>query len=255
MLKNLGHASSRVVLGVTLSLVSNPPTDTTTGVSLDGRHFQFSGLPESGFEPGGFVTLLTQDGVLQLGQVEEVTFSMGGTLHGAGRIFGVVAENGRLDGRRSVAFGAAGVHPADAGDIEALYEGSAATLHIGSFLTPDDLSARLLPHRFNRHTFWCGQSGSGKTYALGVVIEQLLLHTALPMVIFDPNADFVRLREPSAGSEGSEARRMLAERDIRILRPSSPAPDSLRVRFIDLPLSAKAAVLRLHPLDDRAEYN
>ena len=26
--------------------------------------------------------------------------------------------------------------------------------------------ARLLPHRFNRHTFWCGQSGSGKTYAL-----------------------------------------------------------------------------------------
>ena len=27
------------------------------------------------------------------------------------------------------------------------------------------------PRRFNRHTFWCGQSGSGKTYALGVVLE------------------------------------------------------------------------------------
>ena len=28
---------------------------------------------------------------------------------------------------------------------------------------------------FDRHTFFCGQSGSGKTYALGVVLEQLLL--------------------------------------------------------------------------------
>jgi hypothetical protein len=264
MWKKPGHASTRGFLGVTLSVVSDlstdtTTTDTTTGVSLDGRHFQFSGVPESGFEPGGFVTLLAEDGVLQLGQVEEVTFSMGGTLHGEGRIFGVVSENGRLDGRRSLAFAEAGIRPADAGAIEALYEGSAATLHIGSCLTPTDLPARLFPHRFNRHTFWCGQSGSGKTYALGVVIEQLLLHTALPMVIFDPNADFVRLREPNTGSEWSEAHRMLSERDIRILRPSSPAGDSgadaLRVRFIDLPLSAKAAVLRVHPLDDRAEYN
>lgn len=34
-----------------------------------------------------------------------------------------------------------------------------------------------------RHTFWCGQSGSGKTYALGVMLEQVLLHTRLPMLI------------------------------------------------------------------------
>ena len=40
--------------------------------------------------------------------------------------------------------------------------------------------------RFNRHTFWCGQSGSGKTYALGVVLEQLLLRTELPIAVLDP---------------------------------------------------------------------
>ena len=51
--------------------------------------------------------------------------------------------------------------------------------------------AGLRPEKFNRHTFWCGQSGSGKTYALGVVLEELLLRTELPLVIIDPNADFV----------------------------------------------------------------
>ena len=46
---------------------------------------------------------------------------------------------------------------------------------------------------FNRHTFLCGQSGSGKTYSLGVILERLLTETGLRMVILDPNSDFVRL--------------------------------------------------------------
>ena len=46
---------------------------------------------------------------------------------------------------------------------------------------------------FNRHTFLCGQSGSGKSYAMGVLLEQLLIDTDLPMIILDPNGDFVGL--------------------------------------------------------------
>jgi type IV secretory pathway VirB4 component len=46
---------------------------------------------------------------------------------------------------------------------------------------------------FDRHTFFCGQSGSGKTYALGTVLERLLLETSLRIVVLDPNSDFVRL--------------------------------------------------------------
>ncbi|WP_231554515.1 helicase HerA domain-containing protein [Arthrobacter sp. L77] len=70
--------------------------------------------------------------------------------------------------------------------------------------TPAELDAT----RFNRHTFWCGQSGSGKTYALGVVLEPLLLHTRLPILVLDPNADFVRLgdlRKPLRGSKSNGA--------------------------------------------------
>ena len=52
---------------------------------------------------------------------------------------------------------------------------------------------------FNRHTFLCGQSGSGKTCSLGVILEQLLTDTDLRLVILDPNSDFVHLGELGDG--------------------------------------------------------
>jgi len=45
----------------------------------------------------------------------------------------------------------------------------------------------------DRHTLLRGQSGSGKTYSLGVILERLLIETDLRLVILDPNSDFVRL--------------------------------------------------------------
>lgn len=229
--------------------------DDVRAVSLDGRRFQFTAPIESALEPGTFVTLRSESGTVQLGQVDDVTLAVGEAFRGAGRILGAIAESGALDARRSFSFADAEIEHADAPTTELLYGNTEAPLVIGSYLSEDDIPARLLPHRFNRHTFWCGQSGSGKTYALGVVLEQILLHTGLPMVIFDPNADFVRLSEPNPASADNAGRGAMADRNIRILRPGSADPDSLRVRFTDLSMQAKAAVLRLHPLEDRAEYN
>jgi len=232
------------------------PPETPTAASIDGRYFQFVGATESVYEPGGLVVLASPGEVRQLGQVEKASFTIGGAPHGSGRILGLLThDGGHLDVRRSVAFGSATLHPADARTTELLYGDATGSLPIGSFLASPDTPARLLAHRFNRHTFWCGQSGSGKTYALGVVLEQLLIHTAMPMVIFDPNADFVHMRQAHPAGATTDARRALAARDIRVLRPTSPSPDALRVRFLDLSMRAKAAVFRLDPLDDRAEHN
>ncbi|GAB3606923.1 ATP-binding protein [Conyzicola nivalis] len=230
------------------------PVDGAAAVSIDGRQFRFVGTANAVFEPGSLVVFGGTSDARQLGQVESVSFSVDGAPHGDGRVIGTLADGGtRVDHRRTSPFAAASVRAADAATIEAMYTGTDVTLPIGTFLAAHHVAARLMPNRFNRHTFWCGQSGSGKTYALGVVLEQLLLHTSLPMVIFDPNADFVRLREPAAAPADAVSHGTLAERDIRILRPSSGTP--LRVRFTDLAMPAKAAVLRLHPLDDRAEHN
>ncbi|WP_370616939.1 ATP-binding protein [Mumia sp. Pv 4-285] len=131
----------------------------------------------------------------------------------------------------------------------------AADLPVGTLVdSPDGAPAHLDARRFNRHTFWCGQSGSGKTYALGVVLEQLLLGTQLPILVLDPNGDFVRLGDTRDDAHPEPAAR-LAELDVRVLRPGVTGPDRLCVRYLDLDVRSKAAVLRLDPLHDAEEYN
>lgn len=127
-------------------------------------------------------------------------------------------------------------------------------LTIGTALENGESPVRLDARRFNRHTFWCGQSGSGKTYALGVVLEQLLLHTELPMLILDPNADFVRLPEAREGADPADVAR-LAETDIRVFRSSRAEGERLHARYVDLSAASKAALLQLDPIKDAEEYN
>lgn len=127
-----------------------------------------------------------------------------------------------------------------------------ADLPVGSTVASGD-AALLRASRFNRHTFWCGQSGSGKTYALGVVLEQLLLRTRLPIVVLDPNSDFVGLGRTRAGAPAEPAAE-LGKRDIRVLRPGA-GYDPLLVRFVDMDARSRAAVLQLDPVHDAEEYN
>ena len=111
----------------------------------------------------------------------------------------------------------------------------------------------MIPKRINRHTFWCGQSGSGKTYALGVALEQILLRTRLPMVIFDPNSDFVRLGE-TLPHVHPETAGQLAERPVRVLRRGD-GPDALRARLRSMDLASRGALMRLDPVIHREEFN
>jgi DNA helicase HerA-like ATPase len=114
--------------------------------------------------------------------------------------------------------------------------------------------ARLRSQGFGRHTFLCGQSGSGKTYALGVILEQVLLGTGLRMVILDPNADFVGLgdiRDEASADQSATLRGL----DVRVLGADATGATPLRLRFTTMPRAAQAAVLRLDPIRDRDEYN
>lgn len=124
---------------------------------------------------------------------------------------------------------------------------------IGTVFGSDE-PAFLTPSRLNRHTFWCGQSGSGKTYALGVLLEQVLLHTSLPLIVLDPNSDFVHLGAVREDAP-AEVSAQLHERDIRVLRRGAPGEDRLQVRFVDMDVRSRAAVLQLDPVLDAEEFN
>jgi len=216
--------------------------------SDDGRSFLIPG-PVDGFVVGALVVI--DDGERrQLGLVEQLDEVRG---HLRGRLLGLIAD-GLLDTRATSPFVAASVTAVDPASVDLLHSATGAALEVGTDLTPPGGPAKLLPHRFNRHTFWCGQSGSGKTYALGVVLEQVIAHTALPVVVFDPNSDFVRLGELVQGATGPTAD-ALRERDIRVLRPNVAGTEPLRARFVAMPMASKAAVLQLDPVVDRREYN
>ena len=152
--------------------------------------------------------------------------------------------------------------------------GRKAGLPIGHTLYVDGSApVHLRAAGFTRHAFLCGQSGSGKTFSLGIVLEQLLLNTNLRIVIVDPNSDFInlnqmyaikhlnRLRSQSLSENEYQelaARYRQAVRGVKILRPAGLTDDlqnTLQVRFADLEPQEQATVLQLDPLGDRQEYN
>ena len=68
-----------------------------------------------------------------------------------------------------------------------------ATLWLGDLAMAAGVPALADARGFSRHTFLCGQSGSGKTYSLGVILERLLTETDLRIVVLDPNSTMEEL--------------------------------------------------------------
>ncbi len=227
-------------------MVRTPETGTRSAVSLDGRRFEFD-LPVAALDVrvGTYVVV----GGDRLGQVT------GLRIDPADR--SLVLAEGRLLERLGERLGEAAVRPAEADEVARWLEEhrpDRAALRVGELQLPGvplDLDAG----GFDRHSFLCGQSGSGKTYALGTILERLLLQTSLRIVVLDPNSDFVRLGEPRPGTEpGVRDAYAEAARDVEVRSALGTGADRLHVRFRDFDRDEQAAVFRLDPIADRDEY-
>ena len=227
--------------------------------SRDGRGFTFRAGPDDGVAPGDMVVITAGEGVRVLGQVVDLVEPVGDEpLTGSGVVIGSLDAAGALQRSTRPSFRHAALELAVAAELGGLHGASAGTMVIGSWRTGDvGADASLRAGGFNRHTFLCGQSGSGKTYALGVLLERLLLQTDLRMAVFDPNADFVHLGSTLPGVAEADARR-IAERNVRVLRSDSTRTENdepLRMRFRTMTRQAQAATLQLDPIHDQDEYN
>jgi uncharacterized protein len=130
-----------------------------------------------------------------------------------------------------------------------------AKLQLGELALANDVPCAADADGFSRHTFLCGQSGSGKTYSLGVILEQLLTQTALRLVILDPNSDFVRLGTVRAGTGQALAERYReAAGGVTVLSAGATGERRLRLHAAEMDPATQAAVLRLDPIADREEY-
>ena len=232
--------------------------------SVDGLTFELqTSLHALELRRGGYVELETDRG-RRLGQVTDLRVETQRAdtdgLEGVGGSVVVRIARGTgvlLDGDGS-AFHDAVVRPADAGDVAAWAAGARsrrAGLTIGELLMAPGVEATLDSGGFARHTFMCGQSGSGKTYSLGLLLERVLAETTLPVVVLDPNSDYVRLGKVREGADRAHADRYAEVVDGISVWSNDPGADhALRLGFAELDPAAQAAVLGLDPVSDREEY-
>lgn len=183
------------------------------------------------------------------------------TLTGTGVVLGTIVADRFTRQHQVHSFGERLVRPARADELTAIVSGldsNVASFRVGTLREAPELPAQLVAKGFARHTFMCGQSGSGKTYTTGVLFERLLAETTFPIVILDPNSDHVHLGTPSDSddhSEESERFRRAADA-VRVARVRGlDASFVLCADFSDLGLEYQALLLRLHPIADADEFD
>jgi DNA helicase HerA-like ATPase len=227
-----------------------PGHDEHRATSVDGRHFVLA-VPVDALDVrvGSYVVI--EDGEsTRLGYATAVALDPSD-----GRR---AAIEGRVLSDRSAPFAQAVTRAATPAEVVGWLDDvrpSRAALEVGSLTYADGVPLALDAGAFDRHTFLCGQSGSGKTYALGTILERLLAETTLRVVVLDPNSDFVRLNElrDDAGDD-VRARYVPARASIDVRRASADGDRRLHVRFRDFDAGERAAVLRLDPIADAEEY-
>jgi uncharacterized protein len=213
--------------------------------SIDGRRFTFRSTVDGlELEIGGYASVGGH-----LGQIQSLELAPGGSF---------ALGHGVLLEEWVRPFGALPVERADTREVErwlTAVQPTRAALDVGELVVEPSVRFLLDAGGFDRHTFFCGQSGSGKTYSLGTVLEQLLLRTKLRIVVLDPNSDFIRLNETREGVEDeTSARYRDAAAGIVVRRAGGDGSERLHVRFTDFDAEEQGAVLRLDPIRDRGEY-
>jgi uncharacterized protein len=228
--------------------------------SVDGRRFEYqASLHGLELEAGGYVAL-DAAGTTHLGQLLSLRMEHeeAAALDRPGHIrIRVARGDGALLAGGSRPFHDAMTRRATADEVKGWVESSRpdrARLAVGELALARGVPFELDGAGFGRHTFLCGQSGSGKTYSLGVLLERLLMETSLRVVVLDPNSDYVRLGTPRAGADPELAERYRAAASPVEVRSGTSGEARIGIRFRDLGRAAQAAVLRLDPVQEREEY-
>ena len=248
---------------------------TAHAFSIDGRTFSFEAGLTDAVPIGSYVTIETDDGTY-LGQVLESAPGAQGSdpsgaalapsILGRGLLLSQVVDGEFTGLDRSDVFGNGIVASADSSLVAAHLTsalGSSSAIELGKLQRPKGVTAQLQSKGFGRHTFLCGQSGSGKTYTLGVILERLLLDTDVRMVVIDPNSDYVNLgsvqaRESTGFSDGEYqdlASRYEAVSSRVHIMGGEGAEHRLQVQFGRLSFEQQTMVLGLDPIADAEEYN
>jgi hypothetical protein len=241
-----------------------PSSIPSVGVSADGHSVSIVGSITLGLRVGGIavVELATGSPAVHVRSV--------GLATGAGAARSIVADGtvlGRFaDGAFSAVqtagpFDESVVRPATEDEVAAVYRAldeGAATIAIGMHRDHPDLPAAVRSAGFSRHTFMCGQSGSGKTYTTGVLFERLLIGSTLDVLVLDPNSDHVHLTslaDPADPRPEADRYRRVQGTVATFRARGHEATHTLCIDASDLSLDVLATLFRLDPIADLDDFN
>ncbi|MCW5879428.1 MAG: ATP-binding protein [Anaerolineae bacterium] len=98
---------------------------------------------------------------------------------------------------RGAAAPGAEVHKAEDALLERFFSKVESGMKIGSLINRPQVGVDCDPNGLRRHLAVIAQTGAGKSYTVGVLLEQLLTLGGT-VVVFDPNSDYVLMRRDDA---------------------------------------------------------
>jgi DNA helicase HerA-like ATPase len=133
---------------------------------------------------------------LSLRELETIISRYGSSakVFGTANVLGYLDEKGNVLYPRSAAVPGQEVFIAQRELLETFFtKDVAAGIQIGGLITREEVSVFIDPNGFRRHVAVIAQTGAGKSYLVGVVLERLLPLGAT-IIVFDPNSDYVMMR-------------------------------------------------------------
>lgn len=116
-------------------------------------------------------------------------------VQGTAQVLGYIdeADNHKIKFPRHAAMPGTGVSLAPDELLRQFFSGIASGIEIGTLINRDQVAVQLNPNGLRRHLAVIAQTGAGKSYTVGVILEKLL-QLGGTIVVFDPNSDYVLMR-------------------------------------------------------------
>jgi len=116
-------------------------------------------------------------------------------VQGTAQVLGYIdeADNHKIKFPRHAAMPGTGVSLAPDELLRKFFSGIESGIEIGTLINRDQVAVQLNPNGLRRHLAVIAQTGAGKSYTVGVILEKLL-QLGGTIVVFDPNSDYVLMR-------------------------------------------------------------
>ncbi|PMQ02156.1 MAG: hypothetical protein CBR30_00410 [Dictyoglomus sp. NZ13-RE01] len=124
-----------------------------------------------------------------------LNYSIPTQLIATARVLGYLDKNDNIQFPRSVALPGSPVYLAPDDLLQRFFtHGKSTSIEIGTLLYRPNVKVTLDPNGLRRHLAIIAQTGAGKSYLTGLLLEKLVKLGAT-VLVFDPNSDYVLLRK------------------------------------------------------------